>query len=369
MHEPMSRFEQRLESALLVYVERPGLDRDPADVVADVTARPQGDRRRRPSWSNPARLAAAAVVILAVGLTAIIGPRLLDRSSGASSPSMAVVNGVEYIVGLGRGLRIDDSDLSPYGLIESFNDPRFVGGEPTAFRLHGVDPLAALIVRSAPGLSDDSGPFPEYLVLTRSTDSYAALCAYYESKDTASPTECRTATPGTPSPTTSAAPSPRPSSSASPVLSPSPSPSPTASPSPSPTAYDGDRVEDHLTVLLMERTGQGCASFGHVDWDLRAIRRQAEAVALNGEVGVVGEENFVLGTLAEAIEGFNGELAATEGPDVAWYLSDTDDVELIGGGRKPDADLFALKLQRITVDDGREVWWRTLDYVGVGFCR
>ena len=63
MHEPMSRFEQRLESALLVYVERPGLDRDPADVVADVTARPQGDGRRRPSWSNPARLAAAAVVI------------------------------------------------------------------------------------------------------------------------------------------------------------------------------------------------------------------------------------------------------------------------------------------------------------------
>ncbi len=39
MDEPMNRFEQRLESALRDYVERPESSWEPAAVVADVTSR------------------------------------------------------------------------------------------------------------------------------------------------------------------------------------------------------------------------------------------------------------------------------------------------------------------------------------------
>lgn len=363
MDEPMSRFEQRLESALLHYVEGPGITWDPAEVVADATARPRAAGRRWPSWSNPIRLAAAAVVILAVGLTAVVGPRLLDRSSGASYPSMAVVNGVEYIVGLGRGLQIDDSDLSPYGRIERFNDPRFLGGDPTAFSLHGVDPLAALIVRSAPGLSDDSGPFPEYLVLARAPDSYAVLCAYYDPNDAASPTECRPATPEAPEPSRSLAPGPRRSL---PVHSPSSSPPPTKTPAASATVYDARQVSDYLISLLKERTGvPGCAREAHVDFDTREVRRLAEALAADSERDV--DRDLVLGSMADAIEVLGGtELVATQGPDIAWYLSDPVHVDPIG--LDIDAPIIALELWRIPLDDGREVWWRSLSYVAVGPC-
>jgi len=369
MDEPTTRFEQRLEVALCDYVERPDLAREPSAVVADVTARPRAGSRRSWTWSVPRR-AAAALVILAVGLTAVIGPRILDLSGSAIGPATAVVKGVSYDLGMARSMRVDRGDLTPYGVVDSGSALRQIA-DPTAFSLAGIDPRAVLIVRSAPGLNDDNGPYDEYLLLYGPVDPYPAMCDYFEPGDPSNPTVCPPATYRTPEPSRDVMPTPDPvaSRSPSPVPSPSPSPSPTASPIPSPTAYDGDRVVDHLVVLLMERTGVGCAREAHVDWDLRAIERQAEAVALNGEVGVVGEENFVLGTLAEAIEGFNGELAATEGPDVAWILSDPDDVELIGGNRRPDADLIALKLQLIKVDDGRDVWWRTRDYVGVGFCR
>ena len=82
MDEPMNRFEQRLESALRDYVERPESSWEPAAVVADVTSRARVAGPPRASWFMPARLATAAVVILAVGLTAVVGMRLVDRSNG-----------------------------------------------------------------------------------------------------------------------------------------------------------------------------------------------------------------------------------------------------------------------------------------------
>lgn len=365
MDEPLTRFEQRLESALRGYVDRPELAWELAEVVADVTARARVSEPPRASWFMPARLATAAVVILAVGLTAVVGVRLADESSGGSSAALAVVNGVEYRVGLGRSMQIDAGDLTPYGRVESGNSLRRMA-DRTAFSLTGIDPLAVLFVRSAPGLADDNGPYGEYLILWGPNDPYPEICAYVEPGNPASPTGCLPAVPETPEPSRSVTATryPVPSLSASPLASPSTSPAPTALPGPSATVYDAEHVSDFLVVLLNERTGEvGCAHEGHVDFDIREIRRIAQELADDGERDVDG--NFVLGSLADTIEVLGGtELAATQGPDIAWYLSDPAHVDLIGG-REFDTEIIALELWRIPLDDGREVWWRSLSFVAV----
>jgi len=368
MDEPMNRFEQRLESALLEYVERPELSWDPAEVVADVTARARSAKPPRASWFMPARLATAAVVILAVGLTAAVGIRLVDRSSSGSYPAMAVVNSVDYLVGLARGMRIDARDLTPYGRVETTNVPDWIV-DPTAFTLNGLDPLAVLVVHAAPGLSDDLGPLGDYFVLYP-RGAYPDLCAYYEPGHPSSPTECLPAIPETPEPSHSVTatryPLPSPSASPSPTENPSVSPSPTTLPSPSATVYDGDRISDHLVALLMERTGlSGCVSEGRVDWDIRHFEQRAHALANGGGEGMEVDGDLVRGSLLDTIEVFGGtELAATQGPDIAWYLSDPAHIDLVGR-RDIDAELIALQLRRILVQDGHEIWWRTHDYISV----
>ena len=317
----------------------------------------------------PARLATAAVVILAVGLTAVVGIRLVDRSGSGSSPAMAVVNGVDYLVGLARGMRIEARELTPYAEVESGNSLEQFA-DLTAFSLNGLDPLAVLVVRAAPGLSDDNGPYPEYLSLRGPEDFYPEICDFYEPGHAGSPTECRPAIPETPEPSHSVTatryPLPSPSASPSPTESPSVSPSPTTLPSPSATVYDGDRISDHLVALLMERTGlSGCVSEGRVDWDIRHFEQRAHALANGGGEGMEVDRDLVRGSLLDTIEVFGGtELAATQGPDIAWYLSDPAHIDLVGR-RDIDAELIALQLRRILEQDGHEVWWRTHDYISV----
>lgn len=377
MDEPMTRFERGLESALRRYVNRPELSWEPAEVVADVTARARLSAPPRASWFRPARLATAAVVILAVGLTAVVGIRLVDRSSSGSSLAMAVVNGVDYLVGLSRGMRIDERDLTPYAEVESGNSLEQFA-DLTAFSLNGLDPLAVLVVHAAPSLSDDNGPFGEYLLLRGPGDAYPSgrdpypeLCAYYEPGHPSSPTECLPAVPETPEPSRSVAepryPVPSPSASPSPAESPSVSPSPTTAPSPSARVYDGDRINDHLVALLMERTGaSGCVMEGHVDWDIRHFEQRAQALVDGDGEDVLVDGDLVLGSLADTVEVLGGtELAATDGPDIAWYLSDPVHVDLVGRSRRADAVLLALQLRRILVQDGREVWWRTHDHIAI----
>ncbi len=368
MNEPMTRSEERLESALRDYVERPGLAWDPTEVVADVTARARVAGPPRSRWSMPVRMATAAVVVLAVGLTAVVGIRLVDRSSSGSSPAMAVVNGVDYSVGLARGMRIDAPELTPYGLVESGNVLQQFA-DRTAFSLNGLDPLAVLIVHAAPGLSDDGGPYGEYLLLHGPEDAYPEICDFYEPGHPSSPTECRPAIPETPEPRRSVTAThyPVPSPSASPVASPSTSPSPTAVLGPSATVYDAVSVTDYLVVLLNERTGEvGCAQENHVDWDIRHFEQRARALMDGSSEGVEVDGDIVLGSVVDTIEVLGGtELAATQGPDIAWYLSDPAHVDLVGSRRPIDVELIALQLRRILVQDGREVWWRTHDYISV----
>ncbi len=367
MDEPMNRFEQRLESALRRYVERPDLAWEPAEVVADVTARARSAKPPRASWFMPARLATAAAVILAVGVTAIVGVGLVDRSSGGSSPALAVVDRVEYRVGVGRSMRIDAGDLTPYGRVETTNVPDWIV-DRTAFSLAGIDPLAVLTVRSAPGLADDNGPFGEFLILWGPNDPYPALCSYVEPGDPASPTECLPAIPETPEPSHSmtATRYPAPPPSPSPPEGPLASPSPTAPPVPSATVYDAEDVTDYLVVLLNERTGEvGCATQNDVSWDIGHFEQRAQALVDGGGEGVEGDGDLVLGSLLDTIEGFGGtELVATQGPDIAWYLSDSAHIDLVGR-RDIDEELIALQLRRILVQDGHEVWWRTHNYISV----
>lgn len=367
MDESKNRFEQRLESALRRYVERPELAWEPAEVVADVASRARVAGPPRASWFMPARLATAAVVILAVGLTAVVGMRLVDRSSSGSYPAMAVVNGVDYLVGLGRSMQIDAGDLTPYGRVESGNSLRRMA-DPAAFSLTGIDPRAVLVVRSAPGLADDNGPFGEFLILWGPSDPYPELCSYVEPGHPSTPTECLPATPETPEPSHSmtATRYPAPPPSPSPLAGLLASPSPTASPDPSATVYDAEDVTDYLVVLLNERTGEvGCATQNDVSWDIRHFEQRAQALIDGAGEGMEVDGDLVLGSLLDTIEVFGGtELVATQGPDVAWYLSDPAHIDLVGR-RDIDAELIALQLRRILVQDGHKVWWRTHNYISV----
>jgi hypothetical protein len=369
MSEPMTRFERRLESALRDYVERPDLTWAPREVVADVTARARVASPPRSSWFMPARLATAAVVILAVGLIAVVGTQLVDRSSIGIYPAMAVVNGVDYAVGVNRGMRIDSRDLTPYAQVESGNNLEQFA-DLTAFSLDGLDPLAVLVVHAAPGLSDDNGPYGDYLLLHGPEDAYPEICTFYDPGHPSSPTECHPVLPETPAPRRSAtATTHHPEAPASPLslASLSTSQSPTAVAGPSASVFDRGKVTDHLLALLRERTSPGhCGYEVQVDFNTRAVRQRADALAESGERDVDGD--FVLGSLADTIEVLGGtELVAMQGPDIAWYLSDPAYVELI---LDPgfESELIALELQRIGLDDGREVWWRTLGYVAVGPC-
>lgn len=159
---------------------------------------------------------------------------------------------------------------------------------------------------------------------------------------------------------------PSPSASPSLVVSPSRSPSPTALPGPTATVYDAEHVSDYLVVLLNERTGEvGCATQNDVTWDIRHFEQRAQDL-VDGGARVAVDGDLVLGSLADTIEVFGGtELAATQGPDIAWYLSDPAHIDLVGRGRPIDAELIALQLRRILVQDGHEVWWRTHNFVSV----
>jgi hypothetical protein len=144
------------------------------------------------------------------------------------------------------------------------------------------------------------------------------------------------------------------------------SPSPTASPDPSATVYDAEDVTDYLVVLLNERTGEvGCATQNDVSWDIRHFEQRAQALIDGAGEGMEVDGDLVLGSLLDTIEVFGGtELVATQGPDVAWYLSDPAHIDLVGR-RDIDAELIALQLRRILVQDGHKVWWRTHNYISV----
>lgn len=217
MDEPMTRFEQRLESALRGYADQPGKAWEPAEVVADVTRRRRGEGRR---WvfrgARPLAATVAALLVVAVVGVGIIGPRIGGQ---ASYPAMVRVNGLDYYVGGGRGLTVTQGDITRYAVLETgrFSMPLDQFADRIAYSLQGVDPLEALVARANPGYRDGSSTSGEFVVLWGPAgpigsghQTYsAAMCSHFDLSHPAyREIKCRPATPG---PTTGATDVPSPS--------------------------------------------------------------------------------------------------------------------------------------------------------------
>jgi hypothetical protein len=179
MSEHSADLERELGSSLRRYADRPELHWVPSAVVADVVNRRRPSRWRR-GWLLSA--SAAVIVVLAVG----VGLWAFRPSLQESYPAAVSVGGLEYLVGIGRGLSVSQADLAPFGVIEQI--PNGLGldqfADPIAYTLDGVDPREALVARTAPGLGDDAGPYGKWFILwgpgaLRGPHS-AALCGYFD---------------------------------------------------------------------------------------------------------------------------------------------------------------------------------------------
>lgn len=177
--------EVMLSAALRRYVDRPGLELPADEVVRDAQSR--GLHRGR---LLPVGLLSLALVGVLVGT--VVAVALQAAPPAGSDRALASVGGVEYLVGIGRGLAIDEQDLQRFGTIDAegttLNMADFRDG--IAFALANVSPDEALVARTAPGLSDDSGDYPAYFILwgpeaqaiNLATFS-AELCAYFDRLD------------------------------------------------------------------------------------------------------------------------------------------------------------------------------------------
>jgi hypothetical protein len=173
----MTPFELRLSTELRAYVEAADLDRAPEAVVDDVLAMPS----RRGSWRIPAGIAAAVLIVAG----AAAGIRALDGM--ASRPAEASVRGQTYGLAVVRSLEFASGDLSPYGEVSSSEEAYFA--DDTAYAVRGVDPNVALVVRLEPGLTDDAGPWGEWILLTRGP-APNSLCPYYDPESSFTPHDC-----------------------------------------------------------------------------------------------------------------------------------------------------------------------------------
>jgi hypothetical protein len=181
MSEQSEDLEAQLASSLREYADRPELHWAPSAVVADVVSRRTTQRRRWRSLSLSA--GAVAVVLLAVGVGLWAGR---PPPSGIY-PSMVTVSRVDYYVGAGRGLTVDEAALMPFGVVEvgPHGMPLDRFADRIAYQLTGVEPQEALVARAAPDIPDDSSPYGEWFILWgpegTSADAYsAALCSHFD---------------------------------------------------------------------------------------------------------------------------------------------------------------------------------------------
>jgi hypothetical protein len=152
---------------------------------------PEGEGARMPIAGRRTRYVVAAAVVLVVLLVAA-GAAIQFATQLGSRGTTASVNGLRYDVGVGRSLQVTDADLTPYGAVSSYTDAgAYPFADDAAYALRGVDPKLAVVVRWAPGLRDDAGPWGEFALLTRAlTGEMPGLCAYFDPKSEASPPEC-----------------------------------------------------------------------------------------------------------------------------------------------------------------------------------
>ncbi|MEK6721512.1 MAG: hypothetical protein AABZ33_12715 [Chloroflexota bacterium] len=112
----------------------------------------------------------------------------LPGGCGTGDPApTAVVNGQTYLVTVARGIAVSEDDLKPYALVERFTFPEQFA-DRQAYTIRGVPGEDFLLVRAAPGQSDDAGPWGDYLALMRDASKpIPALCTWFE---TLPPTWC-----------------------------------------------------------------------------------------------------------------------------------------------------------------------------------
>ena len=103
-------------------------------------------------------------------------------------PGHARVNGVEYTIGVARGIDVSASQMSDGAPIDSADDPGQFA-EMTTYQLEGVDPRAFLLA-PANSVHDDGGPLGPYLALWGPGDPFPAVCRYFPDTLGTRPTEC-----------------------------------------------------------------------------------------------------------------------------------------------------------------------------------
>jgi hypothetical protein len=143
----------------------------------------------------------AAVVFVSLVLVATAFHALSSLCLMGQCQSVAWVGGSMYAVGVARDIQVSPDDLTPYGPVTAVSptytvlfidqDPGTFAGN-LAYKLDGVDPDQALVVRWGPGgpPPDDAGSVGEYALLTRAVE-WADLCTYFDPEAETSPRECR----------------------------------------------------------------------------------------------------------------------------------------------------------------------------------
>lgn len=173
--------EAEVASAVKWYTSHVLHGRNPAAVAAETVTR--GRSARTSVMRTPALLAAAAAVILVIGVTAV---QFLGQTG--SRPATAEVGDLTYGVAAARSLQLTEADIRAYGEVVRFDSGLRIQ-DTTAYAIAGVDPEVALAVRLEPGARDNAGPLGDYALLVRG--SYAPLCKYFDPTSDATPAECR----------------------------------------------------------------------------------------------------------------------------------------------------------------------------------
>jgi hypothetical protein len=153
--------------------------------MVDLAARPRPKR----AWVVLPAIAAAAAAVVVALLSWGSRPSP-PTTSQVSSAAQAVVGGVTYSLGVARDLSVQPSDLKPFGTIDSGNSS-WAFSDTTAYSLVGVDPRAALVVHAKAGLSDDFGPWGEWLILWGNmNEAFPAVCTYFDAGSSSMPSRC-----------------------------------------------------------------------------------------------------------------------------------------------------------------------------------
>lgn len=187
MNDELSTAEQHLADQLRTLAIRGTSHRDAATVADAARAQRLAWWRRRPQRLRLPVVALAAVVMLAVSVTAV---GLLTTQQDASRLASARVRDLDYTLSVARSFDAPADALVPFA-DEVTVDPVFDFDGLVAYSIRGVDPSQVLVMRLAPDQRDDAGPLGRYVLLVRGPDAFSLVCAYFDPRSEATPRACR----------------------------------------------------------------------------------------------------------------------------------------------------------------------------------